>query len=184
MLAPGLLWTELSQTHIDQYHRLLPLTTVAWALAVDLAGLSLLAMVVVRVLERLSSASETGPGRMNRRGAGALLWALWFGLLAARAVAGADRFAGAVVAADHDRARISGGGGAAADSVAGVAAWYGLAVRATRFGSLLVGFCIFWMIPVLVAAGFAHQPWDQAEFQEAAAGGDGAAPAGDVAAVR
>ncbi|MGB9032807.1 MAG: hypothetical protein WCC27_21980, partial [Acidobacteriaceae bacterium] len=75
LLAPGLLWTELSQTHIDQYHRLLPLRTVAWALAVDLAALSLLAMVVVRVLERLGA--PLGWGSPGRRRTPVLLWALW-----------------------------------------------------------------------------------------------------------
>ncbi len=168
MLAPGLLWTELSQTHIDQYHRLLPLTTVARALAVDLAALSLLAMVVVRVLERLSGAgdgAEAGANE-NRRSAGALLWALWFGLLAARAIAGL------IVSQVLWWRQVT--TGRAFLVVAGLLLilwlasphWYGLAIRATRFGSLLVGFCIFWMIPVLVAAGLAHQPWDQAEFKK------------------
>jgi hypothetical protein len=166
LLAPGLLWTELSQTHIDQYHRLLPLTTVARALAVDLAGLSLLAMVVVRVLERLSSAGDGAGADENRRGAGALLWALWFGLLAARAIASL------IVSQVLWWQQIT--TGRAFLVVAGLLLilwlasphWYGLAIRATRFGSLLVGFCIFWMIPVLVAAGLAHQPWDQAEFKK------------------
>jgi hypothetical protein len=166
LLAPGLLWTELSQTHIDQYHRLLPLTTVAWALAVDLAGLSLLAMVVVHMLERLSSAGGGTGADENRGRVAGLLWALWFGLLAARAIAGM------IISQVLWWQQIT--TGRAFLVVAGMLAmlwlasahWYGVAVRAARFGSLLVGFCIFWMIPVLVAAGFAHQPWDQAEFQK------------------
>jgi hypothetical protein len=163
LLAPGLLWTELSQTHIDQYHRLLPLTTVAWALAVGLAALSLLAMVVVRVLERLSSA---GDGAESRRRVAGLLWALWFGLLAARAVAGA------IVAQVLWWQQIT--TGRAFLVVAGPLAILWLAslrgyfwtVRVLRFGAMLVGFCIFWMIPMLVVAGFAHQPWDQEQFQK------------------
>jgi hypothetical protein len=171
LLAPGLLWTELSQTHIDQYHRLLPLTAVARALAVDLAALSLLAMVVVGGLERLSGARDAGLGGPagvddNRRRVVGLLWALWFGLLAARAIAGM------IVSQVLWWRQIT--TGRAFLVVAGTLLilwlasphWYGVAVRATRFGSLLVGFCIFWMIPVLVAAGFADQPRDQAQFRK------------------
>ncbi len=133
---------------------------MAWALAVDLAALSLLAMVVVHVLERLSGSTEP------RRSAGVVLWALWFGLLAARAVAGA------IVAQVLWWQQIT--TGRAFLVVAGllVILWlasvrgYFWTVRVLRFGTLLVGFCIFWMIPALVAAGFAHQARDQEEFQK------------------
>lgn len=164
LLAPGLLWTELSQTHIDQYHRLLPLKTVAWALAVDLAALSLLATVVVRALERLTA--PLGWGSRGRRSAPVLLWALWFGLLAARAVAGA------IVAQVIWWQQITTGRvfllAAGILLIVWVASprWYRVTVRATRIGVMLVGFCIFWMIPALVTAGFAHQPWDREEFQK------------------
>ncbi len=165
LLAPGLLWTELSQTHIDQYHRLLPLTTVARALAVDLAALSLLAMMVVRVLERLSRAGGGTGANENRRLVAGLLWALWFGLLAARAIAGM------IVSQVLWWQQIT--TGRAFLVVAGLLAILWLAsergyfrtVRVLRFGTLLVGFCIFWMIPALVAAGFVHQPRDQEGFR-------------------
>ncbi|MGB9030615.1 MAG: sulfatase-like hydrolase/transferase, partial [Acidobacteriaceae bacterium] len=94
------------------------------------------------------------------------LWALWFGLLAARAVAGA------IVAQVIWWQQITTGRvfllAAGILLIVWVASprWYRVTVRATRIGVMLVGFCIFWMIPALVTAGFAHQPWDREEFQK------------------
>ena len=88
LLAPGYIWNQLSWTHLDLYHRLLPITPVVRALAIDVAVLWLLATLVVRLLGwailRLGGEGLLGP----RRGFIGLLWALWLGLLAARIVAG------------------------------------------------------------------------------------------------
>lgn len=159
LLAPGLLWTQISHTRIDVYHRLLPLNTVVRAIAVDLILLSVLAMLVIRGLEW-----KRPPG--DRRQFQSLLWIAWFGLLAARAVAGlissetltwqqitpARAFlvvAGALVAvwifSPH---------------------WFLEGLRALRFGLLLLGFCIFWIVPSLLSAGTAHQPYDRVSFNK------------------
>ena len=165
LLAPGLIWAELSQTHIDQFHRLLPLTTVARALAVDLALLSLTAMLVIRGLEALTANLDLR-GAPKRRRAALLLWTLWFGLLAARTVAGM------IVAQVLWWQQIT--TGRAFLLVAGLLAilwlasvrWYAGTVRVLRFAVLLVGFSIFWMIPALVVASLAHQPHDEAQFRK------------------
>lgn len=161
LLAPGLIWLQLSQSHVDTFHRLLPLTTVTRALAVDLVLLSLASMLVIRGLEALASrVPATG------RSVLVLAWALWFGLLAARAVAGM------IVAQVLWWQQIT--TGRTFLLVAGLLAilWqvslrgYFLTIRALRFGVLLAGFCLFWMVPALIVASFAHQPWDQAQFRK------------------
>lgn len=143
------------------YHRLLPLTTVSRALAVDLVLLSLVSMVVVRVLDGRSDVAAEGRGRVALLG-----WALWFGLLAARAVAGM------IVAQVLWWQQIT-----TARAFLGVAVplavlwmvsgrWYRRTLQVLRFGLLLLGFCIFWMVPTLVVASLARQPHDEAEFRK------------------
>jgi hypothetical protein len=164
LLAPGLLWLQLSQSHVDAFHRLLPLTTVSRALAVDLVLLSLASMLVIRGLEAANG--RLGWGSPGRRSIPVLLWALWFGLLAARAVAGM------IVAQVLWWQQIT--TGRAFLLVAGLLTVFWLAsargyfytVRTLRFGVLLAGFCLFWMIPALVVASFAHQPHDEAQFRK------------------
>jgi hypothetical protein len=163
LLAPGVVWNQLSWTHLDLYHRLLPITTVVRALAIDVALLSVFAMVVVRLLEK---ADGPGPGPPFRRRLLLLLWALWFGVLAARAIAGL------IVAQVLFWQELSAGRAFAV--VAGTllaiwliaSRWYVAAVRGLRVAVLLLGFSIFWVLPALVVAGFAHQPHDQAEFHK------------------
>lgn len=158
-MAPGLLWTELSRTHIDLYHRLLPLNTVARALAIDLGLLSLAAMLAIRGLERLTRRNWGGRRIVT------LGWALWFGLLAARAVAG--MITSQVLwwqQATTGRAFLL-AAGILLLLWAASPGWYRGAVRLTRGCVLLVGFCIFWMIPALIAAGMARQPHDAVSFE-------------------
>ncbi len=163
LLAPGLIWTQLSRTHVDVYHRLLPLTTVVRALAVDLVLLSLVAMLVIRGLEALSSRMEAEGGRRNLF---LLLWAIWFSLLAARAVAGL------IVAQVLWWRQISTGRTFLLALIVLLVfwlisrRWYLGIVKALRVGCLLLGFCIFWMVPVLVATSLAHQPWDLTRFRK------------------
>lgn len=158
LLAPGLLWSELSRTHIDLYHRLLPLNTVARALAVDLVLLSLLAMVAIRLLEKV-----TAPPASRVL---SLLWALWFGLLAARAVS--DFIVSQVLTWQI----VTTGRVFLLTAGLGLVVWlasrrlWALIVPLLRFGVLIAGFCIFWMIPQLVVAAFTHQPQDQVSFQK------------------
>ena len=165
ILAPGLIWNQLSSTHLDLYHRLLPITTVVRALAIDVVLLTLFATVAVRLLE--SADGEVGrPWPLYRRRFVILVWALWFGVLAARAIAGL------IVAQVLSWQQLS--GGRAFALVAGMLSlvwliaprWYVVAVQGLRVAVLLLGFSIFWVLPGLVVAGFAHQPRDQAEFQK------------------
>jgi hypothetical protein len=165
LLAPGLLWLQLSQTHIDAFHRLLPLTTVARALAVDLALLSLAAMLLVRGIEALGAKPDPAASDQNRSTI-LLLWALWFGLLAARMVAGM------IVAQvlwwrqiTTPRAFLLAAGLLFILWLASKRG-YLWTIRALRFAVLLVGFSVFWMIPALITAGLAHQPYDRAQFRK------------------
>lgn len=166
LLAPGLLWSELSRTHIDLYHRLLPLTTVQRALAVDLVALSLLAMIVIRLLDPLRSKSRPL----------LLLWALWFALLAARLVAGL------IVAQLLWWQQITTLRVFLLVLVLALFVWllsprvWSRTVQVLRFGILLLGFCIFWMVPMLVSASLVHQPWDQPSFQKPLAAAPAAHP--------
>ena len=166
LLTPGLIWLQLSRTHIDLYHRLLPLTTVDRALALDLVLLSLVVMLVVRALEAL----ERRSGLQKQGGSGRslilLLWVLWFGLLAARTVAGL------IVAQVLWWQQITTGRTFLLVAVVlglvwlASGTWYRGTVRALRFALMLLGFCIFWMIPALVMASLAHQPHDEAAFSK------------------
>lgn len=160
LLAPGLLWTQISHTRIDVYHRLLPLNTVVRALAVDLILLSVLAMLAIRALEWKS------PGSESRRRFWSLVWALWFGLLATRAVAG-------LISSETltwqqitpARAFLVAAGALALLWMISPRLFL-QGVRGLRFGLLLLGFCIFWIVPTLLFAGLAHQPYDRVAFHK------------------
>jgi hypothetical protein len=160
LLAPGLIWNQLSQSHLDLYHRLLPITTVVRALAIDLGILWLIATLALRLLEAIMAR------RVDRRTVWLLLWALWFGLLAARLIAGL------IVAQLLSWQQLSAGRAFALMVATLLLIWliapraYPTAIRGLRFVVLLLGFCMFWALPMLAIAGFALQPHDQAEFHK------------------
>jgi hypothetical protein len=160
LLAPGLIWNQLSQTHLDLYHRLLPITTVVRALAIDVAILWLLATLALRLLDAIMAR------RVDRRSLWLLLWALWFGLLAARLIGGL------IVAQFLSWQQLSAGRAFALTAAVLLLIWlvapraYPPAIRGLRFVVLLLGFSMFWVLPMLTIAGFAHQPHDQAEFHK------------------
>ncbi len=165
LLAPGPIWNQLSSTHLDLYHRLLPITAVVRALAIDVAVLTLFATFAVRLLERADG--DVGrPWPLYRRRFVVLVWVLWFGVLAARAITGL------IVAQVLSWQELSGGRAFAV--VAGMLLaiwliaprWYAVAVQGLRAAVLLLGFSIFWALPTLLVAGFAHQQYDQIEFQK------------------
>lgn len=165
LLAPGLIWNQLSWTHTDLYHRLLPITTVVRALAIDVALLSVFAMVMVRLLDGQSEELDRSRPPYRRKLV-LLLWAVWFGVLAARAITGL------IVAQVFSWQELSAGRAFALMASLlfliwlSAPRWYVFAIRGLRVAVLLLGFCIFWALPALVVAGFAHQPRDQAEFQK------------------
>lgn len=169
LLAPGYVWNQLSWTHLDLYHRLLPITAVVRALAIDVAVLWLVATLVVRLLDwtiaRVGGEGLLGP----RRGFVGLLWALWLGLLASRIVAGlivAQTLTWQQLSAVRVFVWVS---GLLALAWAVAPRAYGLLIHGLRFVVVLLGFSMFWALPVLVVAGYAHQPQDRAEFQKTAA---------------
>lgn len=165
LMAPGLIWSELSPTHIDAYHRLLPLTTVDRALAVDLVLLSLFGMVMVRGLESVTR-RRTWDSPNGKRSLRPLLWAIWLGYLAASG-AGELMFSQiftwkylSVPAVFFLAAELL------------FAAWivsprrYSQAIRFLRLGLQLLGFCIFWMVADLAGMSLAHQPYDRVSFEK------------------
>jgi hypothetical protein len=160
LLAPGLIWNQLSQTHLDLYHRLLPITTVVRALAIDVAILWLVSTLALRLLEAIMAR------RVDRRSLWLLLWALWFGLLAARLIAGL------IVAQLLSWQQLSAARAFALMAAILALIWliapraYPTAIRGLRFVVLLLGFSMFWALPMLAIAGFARQPHDQAEFHK------------------
>lgn len=163
LLAPGLIWNQLSETHLDLYHRLLPITSVVRALAIDVALLWLLATLAVRAVEWVT-VRPGGSRPADRRNLWPLVWALWFGLLAARTVTGL------IAAQVLSWQELSAGRAFAVMAGLLVLTWfatpkgYAKTVRGLRFVVVLVGFCMFWALPILAARGFAHQPHDRAEF--------------------
>ena len=163
LLAPGYIWNQLSQTHLDLYHRLLPITSVVRALTIDVVVLWVVAVLVLRALEWLAARSSEPP--VDRRSLGLLVWLLWLGFLAARITAGLI-LAQLVAWQQLSAARVF-----LAMASLLFALWlinpriYLLAVRGLRFVVLLFGFSIAWALPMLALAGFAHQPHDVAEFR-------------------
>jgi Sulfatase len=149
LLTLGLTWNNLSTWHLDLYGRQLPINTVVRAIAIDLVLISLACAGLLWLLERVDRNDRT------------LLWALFASALAARALGGLA----AVEVLDRE----------GVTPVRTFAAflilwlllwifarrWYSLGVRGFRFFLLVLGFCIFWMLPELVWLGFAHQPQDE-----------------------
>ncbi len=167
LLAPGLIWNQLSGSHLDLYHRLLPITSVVRVQVLDVAVLWMFAALVLRTLEWAAGRGGTSPPA--RRDFRILVWALWFGLLAARTIAGL------ILAQVLSWQQLSAGRAFVLMVAILLAMWliappaYGLAIRGLRFVILLFGFSIVWVLPALVLAGFAHQPHDQAAFRKPAA---------------
>jgi hypothetical protein len=164
LLSPGLIWNQLSPTHLDLYHRLLPINTVVRALALDVAVLWMLATLALRALESGAGGERSRPP--DRHGLRLLVWALWFGLLASRIITGL------IVAQLLTWQALSGARAFAVMAGLLAAIWLIapraclIAVRGLRVVVLLLGFSIFWALPALVFAGMEHQPRDLAEFHK------------------
>ena len=163
LMAPGLTWLELSPSDLIDYHRLLPLTTVDRALAVDLALLSVLGTLAVLGLEALV-ARRGWPAWRGTKSYVPLLWALWLSFLVARGVHGLLQ-AGFIRWQQVNDARAF---LLVLEALFAVWAlsqrWYSRTIRGLRFALMLAGFSVLWMIPSLVAASFARQPRDVEQF--------------------
>lgn len=153
LLTLGLTWNQLSATHLDLYHKLLPINTVLRAIALTLAAACLLGALLIWALDRVDAAGRT------------LLWALLFAVLAARTVSGL------MVAQVVQRQGVTPIAGFLAAGAALVLLWglsrrgYAAAVRGLRMTLLLLGICIFWALPTLAVEGFAAEPRDLESFQ-------------------
>lgn len=163
LFSPGILWSQISPAHEDAFHRLMPQNTITRALALDLLLLSVFGALVATGIEALVR-WDAAEGRPSRRPLAPLLWTVWLGLLAAEGTSGTIF---AQLARWH--------------SLSGIRAfllvselllllwifsplWYRRCVRFVRYGLMLLGLCIFWMVPVLVAHSLEHQPWDRVRF--------------------
>ncbi len=152
LLTLGLTWNNLSSWNLDLYGRQLPISTVVRAIAVDLVLISLACTGLLWLLERVDRDSKT------------LFWALFASALAARALGGLA----AVEVLDRE--------GVTPFRTFAVTLtlwlllwifsrlWYAKTVRGFRFFLLILGFCIFWILPQLVWLSFARQPHDLMSF--------------------
>lgn len=154
LLTLGLTWNQLSPTHLDLYHKLLPITTVVRAITIDLVVACLLGIVLVILLERLDAAGRS------------LVWVLFFAALTGRVLTGL------IVAQVVQRQGVMPllgflvVGGTLLLLWFAWRWWYVLAIRGLRIIIVLLGCCIFWIAPILVAAGLARQPRDPVAFQK------------------
>jgi len=152
LLTLGFTWNQLSSYHLDLYHRLLPITTVLRAFAIYVMLACLFGVGLLWLLDKLDRRGKT------------LLWALFGAALIARTVSGlmiAD-----VVRDQHVTVtRVF-----LLCLAIALLIWllarpvYTIAVRMLRFLLLLVGFCIFWVLPMMIYMGLVHQPSDVASF--------------------
>lgn len=152
LLTLGVTWNNLSSWHLDLYGRQLPINTVVRAIAIDLVLISLACAGLLWLVEHVDRKDDT------------LLWALFASALAARALGGLA----AVEVLDRE--------GVTPPRTFAVIfvlwlllwifarRWYPHFVRGFRFFLLILGFCIFWILPQLVWLGLARQPQDVMAF--------------------
>ncbi|MFT4111162.1 sulfatase-like hydrolase/transferase [Silvibacterium sp.] len=140
----GLCWNQISPTHLYLYHRLLPVTTMVRATTIDLVLACLLGTAIVWLLDKIDSQGRT------------LLWLAFAGVIVARLVAGL--MASEVIL----KAGITPVKFWLPVCAAGLLLWllarkaYSFAVNGLRTLLLLLGICIFWMLPELVALSLQH----------------------------
>ena len=152
LLSLGLIWNDLSIYRLDIYQRQLPVNTVVRAVTIDLLVLSLVCVGLIWLLERVDGRIQT------------LLWGAFGAALLARAVDGLK----AVELLDYGW--LTAWRAFAAIFLIWLLVWflarrrYGQVVRGFRIFLLLLGFCIFWVLPQLVVLGFSHQPRDRMAF--------------------
>ena len=145
-------WFHISPLHTDLYHRLLPMNSVYWGVAIDLAVVCSLSALILWLLDKYDA-----PGRT-------LWWLLAGAVLAARTTSGL-----AVAGLIGYRAATPGrvffvacGAGVLVWVVR--RGWYAAVVRSARFVLLLLGFAIFWMLPELVFMAVKREPHDVAAY--------------------
>jgi hypothetical protein len=145
-------WLHLSPLHSDLYHRLLPLNSIFWGVAIDLVFVSLLASFILGLLDRYD------PSRKS------LWWALLAGFLASRVYVFLVWLG--IVSASLIKPQLL----LILCLVAAIAFWflarrfYPQAVEIFRLGLALVGLSIFWALPQLVYMAMRPEPHEQPTF--------------------
>ena len=151
-------WFHISPLHTDLYHRALPLNTVYWGVAIDLAVVCLLFTLIFWLLDKYDGAGRT------------LWWLLLGGVLAARTAAGLA-VAGLIGYRIATPTRVFLAAGAAGMLLWVVRrGWFSAAVRSGRFVLLLLGFAIFWMLPELVYMAVKGEPRDAVSYVRSTSG--------------
>jgi len=165
LLGPGLVWNVLSPSNLYTYHHLLPLHTVTRAVAADLILLSVAGMFAVRFLEKASGDLERRADGSRRRAVD-LIWAVWLGLLAGRGMQGllvAEFVSWDQVSASRASLLVAGG----LMVVAAVSASrYRRIVRGLRYGVLLLGLSMLWIVPTLAVRSYRPQAYDITQFSK------------------
>jgi hypothetical protein len=143
---------HISPLHSDLYHRLLPMNTVYWGVAIDVTLVCLFFVLILHLLDKHDAAGAT------------LWWLLLAGVLAARTVSGLA-VAGLIGYRVVTPSRVF-----LFCVLAGLALWiwkrnwYRRVVRSMRFVLVLLGFFIFWMLPELFYMALKPERHDVAAF--------------------
>uniref|UniRef100_A0A372IM10 Sulfatase N-terminal domain-containing protein n=1 Tax=Paracidobacterium acidisoli TaxID=2303751 RepID=A0A372IM10_9BACT len=154
MFSLGICWNQISPTHIYLYHRLLPVTTVVRATVIDLVLACLLGTALVWLLDRIDAKGRT------------LLWLIFATLLVARVVGGlmaAEVILRLAIVPIKFWLPVA---------IVGLLLWifarnaYAASVRGLRVLLLLLGICIFWMLPELIVLSMTHGGPETASFSK------------------
>jgi hypothetical protein len=154
VLSLGLCWNQISPTHIYLYHRLLPVTTVVRATVIDLVLACLFGTALLWVLDRIDAKGRT------------LLWLVFAAVLVARVVGGlmaAEVILRLAIVPIKFWLPVS---------IIGLLLWifardaYAASVRGLRVLLLLLGICIFWMLPELIVLSMTHGRPETASFSK------------------
>ena len=141
-------WFHISPLHTDLYHRALPMNSVYWGVAIDLAAVCIVCALALWLLEKYDATGKT------------VWWTLCGAVLAAQMTSGLT-VAGLIGYRVATSARAF-GVVCAAGLLLWLAKrkWYSAAVRSARFLLLLIGFAIFWMLPEMVYMAVKPEPHD------------------------
>ena len=147
----SLTWNQLSPYHTDLYHRLLPITSVVRTITVFLVVACIGCAALLALLERLDRERRT------------LLWAVFFAILALRGVGEAE------IICMHSLPALP-----VFFAVLAIAIllwffrrqWYVRLAGGLCGALLLLGFCIFWMLPQLIYLGVVRQPQEMESFHK------------------
>lgn len=147
-----LLWLNLTPSRQTLYHELLPMNPVYQGLLIDFIAVLALCTLAIALLNRWDARCRT------------LVWLLVIAVLATRIERGLV-IATAISPLIATPARVF-----LAVAVLGLLlwflrrSWYAGAMRGLRLLILLVGFCVFWVLPELACMAFLPEPHETAGF--------------------